>query len=292
MSLGGTRAGTRSRVRVRRLVLDGTTSRPGPDWLATEEPLEIRLAGPGGDRQVAVTMRTPGADLELAAGFLHGEGIVTGRGAVRRIRHCADRALTPEERRNVVTVDLASPPEDLQRLDRHFTVTSACGVCGKQRLDQLECRGLEPLGDDELTLTAELLYDLPGRLRDRQRLFERTGGLHAAALFDRRGRLVAVREDVGRHNALDKLVGWALLGGRLPLDGHLLLLSGRASFELVQKALAARIPVVAAISAPSSLAVDLARRFGMTLVGFLRDRRCNLYAGGHRLTVDSPPGPS
>jgi len=263
---------------------DGTSSRR-PDQLATEEPLEIRLRHGADVTTAAVTMRTPGADFELAAGFLTGEGVVAHPDDVRRISYCTDRDVDGAQRYNIVNVDLALPPRTaLERLERHFTMTSACGVCGKATLDALEQGALRPLppGPD---VDADVLLRLPGAMREAQGGFEVTGGLHAAALFDADGALIAVREDVGRHNALDKLVGWALLAGRTPLHGHIVLVSGRSSFELAQKAVAAGVPILCSVSAPSSLAVDLAERFGLTLVGFLRDRRFNVYSGGQRVRV-------
>lgn len=267
---------------------------PEPDTVAAEEPLEIRLlasdAGPTPSRRgvpVAVTMRTPGNDFELAAGFLYGEGIVRSREELRSLRYCA--AVPEAERANVVNVRLrAATLPALERLERHFALTSACGVCGKAHLDALEVRCPVPLGAGPV-VAADVLEALPERLREAQAVFGRTGGLHAAGLFRPDGTLLALREDVGRHNALDKLVGWALLQGRLPLTDHVVCVSGRASYELLQKGVAAGVPVFAAVSAPSSLAVDVAERFGVTLVGFLRDRRFNVYAGGQRVGASPTP---
>jgi FdhD protein len=272
---------TKTRVRV---VEDGKM-RVRPDTLATEEPMEIRLLT-GGERQtVAVTMRTPGADFELAAGFLYGEGIVKSTDDIAKISYCVDSDLDAAQQYNIVNVELRGGREyDLRPLERHFYTSSACGVCGKASLDQLELRGC-PVALPGPEVSAETLYSLPGKLREAQGLFDATGGLHAAALFDEEGNLVALREDVGRHNATDKLVGWALLENRLPLSGHLVMVSGRSSFEILQKCLTAGVPFVCAISAPSSLAVDVAREFGMTLVGFLRERRFNVYAGYERVAL-------
>ena len=272
---------TKTRVRV---VEDGRM-RVRPDTLATEEPMEIRLIT-GGERQtVAVTMRTPGADFELAAGFLYGEGIVKSSDDIAKISYCVDSDLDAAQQYNIVNVELRGGREyDLRPLERHFYTSSACGVCGKASLEQLELRGC-PVVPPGPEVSAETIYSLPEKLREAQGLFDATGGLHAAALFDAEGNLVALREDVGRHNATDKLVGWALLENRLPLSGHLVMVSGRSSFEILQKCLTAGVPVVCAISAPSSLAVDVAREFGMTLVGFLRDRRFNVYAGHERVTL-------
>jgi FdhD protein len=272
---------TKTRVRV---VQDGKM-RVRPDTLATEEPMEIRLIT-GGERQtVAVTMRTPGADFELAAGFLYGEGIVKSPDDIAKISYCVDSDLDAAQQYNIVNVELRGGREyDLRPLERHFYTSSACGVCGKASLEQLELRGC-PIALPGPEVSAETLYALPEKLREAQGLFDATGGLHAAALFDAEGNLVALREDVGRHNATDKLVGWALLENRLPLAGHLVMVSGRSSFEILQKCLTAGVPFVCAISAPSSLAVDVAREFGMTLVGFLRDRRFNVYAGQERVAL-------
>jgi len=253
------------------------------DFLATEEPMEVRLVAGPHRRTVAVTMRTPGNDFELAAGFLFCEGVVRSRDEVSRIAYCLDEGLDAEQRYNVVTVELrGNCLPDLQPLERHFYTTSACGVCGKASLEALRMRGC-PVLDGGPVLEPRLLRELPERLRRAQGLFAQTGGLHAAALFDAEGRLLALREDVGRHNAMDKLVGWALLEGRLPLRDSVVMVSGRASFELVQKAVAAGAPVFCAVSAPSSLAVEVARAFGVTLVGFLRGDRFNVYTGAERV---------
>jgi FdhD protein len=255
------------------------------DFLATEEPLEVRVAAGPHRKTVAVTMRTPGNDFELAAGFLFGEGVVRRREEVARIAYCLDADLGAEQRYNVVTVELRGHEIPvLQPLERHFYTTSACGVCGKASLEALRARTC-PVVHAGPVVGAEVLRQLPDRLREAQGLFAQTGGLHAAALFDAQGRLVAVREDVGRHNAMDKLVGWAFLEGRLPLRDHLVMVSGRASFELVQKAVVAGIPVFCAVSAPSSLAVDVARAFGVTLVGFLRGDRFNVYTAPERVRL-------
>jgi FdhD protein len=257
-----------------------------PDTLATEEPMEIRLLAGQTKQTVAVTMRTPGSDFELAAGFLYGEGIIDSPDDVQKISYCVDRDLDAEQRYNIVNVELRGGREfDLRPLERHFYTTSACGVCGKASLEQLELRGcpVMPAGPE---IPAETIDTLPEKLREAQGLFDATGGLHAAALFDYKGELLALREDVGRHNATDKLVGWALLEGRLPLSDHIVMVSGRSSFEILQKCLTAGVPVVCAISAPSSLAVDVAREFGMTLVGFLRGGRFNVYAGSDRIRLE------
>ncbi len=234
-------------------------------------------------RTVAVTMRTPGSDFELATGFLYGEGVVAGRDDVASVRYCVDPDVSQEQQFNVVTVDLtASSLPDLGSLERHFYTTSACGVCGKASLDAIESLGGPPL-DAGPKVHTDVVLSLPDRLRDAQRVFSKTGGLHAAALLDESGELIEVREDVGRHNAMDKLVGWGLLDGQLPFTDYVVLVSGRASFELLQKALRAGLSFFCAVSAPSSLAVDVAKRFGMTLVGFLRDESFNVYAGEERI---------
>lgn len=252
---------------------DGDTSREEADELAQEEPLEIRVRGRG----IAVTMRTPGHDAELAAGFLLTEGIVRERTDLLRFEHC-DR----NEEGNVLNVTLA--PEvtvDMERLTRHVFVSSSCGVCGKATIEAVQAQ-FPPI-DSDVSVDVELLATLPEVMRGQQAAFERTGGLHAAGVFDLAGRCVVVREDVGRHNAVDKVVGHCLLNGPFPLDAHVLVVSGRSSFEIMQKALAARIPVVAAVSAPSSLAAEFAMRSGQTLVGFVRGRRMNVYANGARV---------
>jgi FdhD protein len=280
---GRTRRGSKTKTRVR-VVEDGHV-RVRPDTLATEEPMEIRLLSGSARQTIAVTMRTPGADFELAAGFLYGEGIVKSPEDITRISYCVDSDLDAEQRYNIVNVELPRGREyDLRPLERHFYTSSACGVCGKASLEQLELRGC-PVMPPGPEVSAETIYSLPETLREAQGLFNATGGLHAAALFDAHGELLAVREDVGRHNATDKLVGWALLEGRLPLSEHVVLVSGRSSFEILQKCLTAGVPFVCAISAPSSLAVDVAREFGMTLVGFLRGRKFNVYAGEERIEL-------
>ena len=272
---------SKTRVRVR-FVEDGR-ARVRPDALATEEPMEIRVISGGRRQTVAVTMRTPGADFELAAGFLYGEGIVSSPEDVKRISYCVDPDVDAEQQYNIVNVELREGRDyDLRTLERHFYTTSACGVCGKASLEQLELRGCPVIGPGP-EMAAEKFYGLPEKLREAQGLFEATGGLHAAALFDADGELVAVREDVGRHNATDKLVGWALLEGRPPLRDHAVMVSGRSSFEILQKCLTAGVPIVCAISAPSSLAVDVARRFNITLVGFLRGNRFNVYSSPERV---------
>jgi len=251
------------------------------DQLATEEPLEIRLVSP--QKTVAVTMRTPGADFELAAGFLYSEGVVSSREDIDRISYCVDADVDGEQRYNIVNVALREGVSvDLPPLERHFFTTSACGVCGRASLEALRSREY-PVIPDGPEVSAAVIYSLPDQLRSAQRVFSTTGGLHAAGLFDAQGTLLSVREDVGRHNALDKLVGSAILSNELPLNNRIVMVSGRSSFEILQKCLAAGVPIVCAVSAPSSLAVALAREFGITLVGFLRGERFNIYAGKERL---------
>jgi FdhD protein len=266
------------------IALEGIARERKRDTAVAEEPLELRLASRGRSARLAITMRTPGNDFELAAGFLYGEGIVRERDAIAQMTYCVDPAVDPDQRYNIVTVELAAgDPPDLLRFERHFIVSSACGVCGRAQLDALRDLGVRPL-DDDLTVSATLLYALPERMRAAQRIFESTGGLHAAALFDERGDLLAVREDVGRHNAVDKLVGWGLLAGRLPFARSMLMVSGRAGYEILQKSTVARIPIVCSVSAPSTLAVELAREFNVTLAGFVRGERANVYSGASRIT--------
>jgi len=252
------------------------------DDVVAEEPLELRVAARGTSHTIAVTMRTPGNDFELAAGFLYDESIIRGREEIAEMTYCLDPEMDPEQRYNVVSVELRGPARDLTRFERHFTMNSACGVCGRAQLDALRELGVAALEDD-VRIAAELLYRLPQRMREVQRVFASTGGLHAAALFDERGDVVAVREDVGRHNAVDKLVGWGLLDGGLPFSRSILLVSGRTGYEILQKSVMARIPIVCSVSAPSSLAVQLAREFNVTLLGFLRGERANVYAASERI---------
>lgn len=256
------------------------------DVLAIEEPLEIRIGlRPNGKiehRAISITMRTPGADLELAAGFLFTEGILESAAQITKIRHCG----IPDKNnsQNTVVVELADSVEiDLKELTRNFYTTSSCGVCGKSSIEALHT-GVTKLNDPtHPRVDSKLIHTLPDVLRTSQTVFDRTGGLHASALFDLDGKLEIVREDVGRHNALDKVIGARFLADEVPLSDKILLVSGRASFELVQKALKAGIPILAAVGAPSSLAVELADEFDMTLLGFVRDDRFNIYAGGARI---------
>ncbi len=263
---------------------DGGTSSDTLDCVALEEPLEIRLDATDGTtrgtRSLSITMRTPGHDRELAAGFLFTEGLV---------RQAHDLTSITQDSDHVVTIHLADHARVAwPTIERHFYATSSCGVCGKASLDALNVPGLTRVMRDGFTMDVRTLPHLSGALRAQQTVFDRTGGLHAAALFNEQGDLVALREDVGRHNAVDKLLGAQFLQGCTPLSERLLFLSGRASFELVQKALAAGIPMIAAVGAPSSLAVELAQQFDLTLVGFVRDDRCNAYSGTWRLRGDTP----
>ncbi|MFJ2900894.1 formate dehydrogenase accessory sulfurtransferase FdhD [Streptomyces sp. NPDC087212] len=277
------------RVTERRKVIrvrDGAVS-ARPDTLVAEEPLEIRLNG----KPLAITMRTPGDDFALAAGFLVSEGVLAQGADLRNIVYCAGATADGVNTYNVV--DVRTAPEvvipDIT-LERNVYTTSSCGLCGKASLDAVRTTARWPIADTPPVLVApELLALLPDRLRAAQRVFERTGGLHGAALFSETGELLDVREDVGRHNAVDKLVGRALQNDALPLSRTILLVSGRASFELAQKAVMAGVPVLAAVSAPSSLAVDLAAETGLTLVGFLRGASMNVYAGEHRVALETAP---
>jgi len=264
----------------------GVAREPIADQLAVEEPLEIRLGYQAPEcwstRSLSITMRTPGHDFELAAGFLLSEGIVRKPGDIAAITESAKPGS------NVVRVDLAPAVAfDADRLARHFYTTSSCGVCGKSSLEALSARGLQPVPRNVFQFPAKLVHALPDALRRSQSGFDVTGGLHASALFDAAGNLLALDEDVGRHNALDKLIGREFLASRLPLSNRLLLVSGRVSFELVQKALTAGIPILAAVGAPSSLAVELAREFDLTLLGFVRNSRFNVYSGEWRMTYET-----
>jgi len=253
-----------------------------PDTVAAEEPLEIRLGG----RPLAVTMRTPGHDFDLVHGFLQTEGVIAGLEDVAGLRYCEGVDDEGRNTYNVIDVDLADGVEAPDTaLDRNFYTSSSCGVCGKASIDAIRTTTPFDVSADPVRLPLDVLLALPDRLRAAQQVFEKTGGLHAAGLFTADGELVAVREDVGRHNAVDKVVGDAVRAGRLPLAGHVLMVSGRSSFELTQKAAMAGIPVLAAVSAPSSLAVELAREVGITLVGFLRGDGCNVYTCRERLVL-------
>ena len=257
---------------------DGECVRRLRDELAGEEPLEIRVRG----RAVSVTMRTPGHDDELALGFLLTEGIIRAPRDVLRVEPCGRN-----EEGNLLNVALAPEvPVDFERLTRHVFASSSCGLCGKATIDAV--RSQFPAVTSDVAIDPEVIARLPDTMRAAQATFDRTGGLHAAALFDADGRLVVLREDVGRHNAVDKVVGYCVRHGPFPPDRHVLLVSGRSSFEIMQKALAARVPVVAAVSAPSSLAASFARESGQTLIGFLRGRRMNVYANPQRVAFHAP----
>ncbi|REE76887.1 FdhD protein [Rhodococcus wratislaviensis] len=262
-----------------RITEHGTTRRP--DSLAVEEPLEIRVGG----RSLSVTMRTPGDDIDLVHGFLLTEGVIENRDDVSVVRYCDGVDESGANTYNVLNVVLAEGVPAPGGPERRFVTSSACGVCGKASLDQVRTRSRFPLSGNDLSVTAATLSSMPATLRAGQRIFDSTGGLHAAGLFTPDGALVALREDVGRHNAVDKVLGWALTQDRVPLSGSVLLVSGRASFELVQKSVMAGVPMLGAVSAPSSLAVDLALESGTTLVGFLRGESMNVYAGAQRVKI-------
>lgn len=257
---------------------DGESVREVSDELAEEEPLEIHV----NDRAISVTMRTPGHDAELAAGFLLSEGIIHKPSDIARIAHCSKN---PDA--NVLKVTLAPESEvDFDRLTRHVFASSSCGLCGKATIDSVKAN-FPPIQSD-LRIDAQMISSLPDAMRNAQATFSRTGGLHAAALFSADGTLMVLREDIGRHNAVDKILGHSLLKGLFPLDRHVLLVSGRSSFEIMQKALAGRIPVVAAVSAPSTLAARFAGESGQTLIGFLRGKRMNVYAHPSRIGFSEP----
>ncbi len=270
---------------VRRITADGETSRP--DSLAVEEPMEIRVGG----RPLAVTMRTPGNDIDLAHGFLLTEGVIGSRQDISVARYCDGVDEQGRNTYNVLDVTLAAgvaPPA--ASVERNFYTTSSCGVCGKASLDSVKLSSRHSPAADTSAVTTAVLANLPDKLREAQKVFDSTGGLHAAGLFTTAGELLVAREDVGRHNAVDKAIGWAVQASRVPLTGCVLMVSGRASFELVQKAVMAGIPVLAAVSAPSSLAVELAAEAGVTVVGFLRGATMNVYSRGDRVLAQPPDG--
>lgn len=260
---------------------DGQPLENATDALAVEEPLEIRVGIGKTHRAVSITMRTPGSDAELAAGFLFTEGILNSPKQIKSIKHCGNLA----NNQNTIRVDLAeNTPVDFKKLERNFYTTSSCGVCGKSSLEALTIAGAEKILSNDLPqMPAEIVHELPETLRRNQAVFDETGGLHAAALFDFRGGLIDLKEDVGRHNAVDKLIGRQFLDNQIPLHDKILFLSGRASFELVQKAVMAQIPVICAVGAPSSMAVEAAKEFNITLLGFVRERRFNIYCGNARV---------
>jgi FdhD protein len=272
---------TRHVSRASILAVRGNTIEERDDTLVGEEPMEIRVGGPGQDPvAVAITMRTPGSEAELAVGFLRTEGLIRD-GDVAKIEFGDPATLSQPDDTVIVrlhrTFDASTIPE------RHFVATASCGICGKASLDEVAVR-CDPIPAGPV-VSRNVILALPARLREGQAVFERTGGLHAAGLFDPAGGLLALREDVGRHNALDKLVGWAVLAGLAPLNERILMVSGRVSLEIVQKAAVAGIPIVCAVSAPSDLAVEAAQRFGQTLVGFLRGDGFNVYAGRARINL-------
>ncbi len=271
-------SGKAARRRVLRIGVDGTAEERA-DLLAVEEPLEIRVDG----EPLIVTMRTPGDDIDLAAGFLYTEGLLGSLSDVHEIRMCDE---------NVAAVSMRDGASLVARPSRQFVTTSACGVCGKDSIDAIRVRSRFDVAADPTRVRAAVLADLPDGLRAAQRIFASTGGLHAAGLFTADGELLVLREDVGRHNAVDKVAGWALRSGRLPLSGCVLLVSGRASFELAQKAVMMGVPVLAAVSAPSSLAASLADETGLTLVGFLRGTSMNVYSGAERVGSTVPDAAS
>jgi FdhD protein len=276
------------RVTTRRLAqhLNSETAIGRPETLAVEEPLEIRVNG----APLTVTMRTPGSDIELAQGFLLTEGLIACIDDVVSVRYCDGTGPTGVNTYNVLDVRLAADvPAPTVDVTRNFYTTSSCGVCGKTSLDAVRLASRYCPGDHAASLTAQTLAAMPDQLRTAQKVFAATGGLHGAALFDTDGNMLVVREDIGRHNAVDKVIGWALTLDRIPLSSHVLLVSGRVSFELTQKAVMAGVPVLAAVSAPSSLAVDLARDSGLTLVAFLRGESMNIYSRPDRVT--SRPAP-
>ncbi len=288
-------SGRTARRRVLRVTLPGH-GRPGDsaaraDFLAGEEPLGIRVDGTA----LTMTMRTPGDDLELAAGFLVSEAVIRSPADIAEIKLCDGTACGHADHDgmgNIADVTLTPGVTVPPGARRNFLTTSACGICGKTSIEDICVLPHAPLAADTAQFAPDMLAVLPDRLREAQRVFSRTGGLHAAGLFRADGELIAIREDVGRHNAVDKVVGWALLNGRLPLTGCVLLVSGRASFELVQKAVLAGVPLLAAVSAPSSLAVELAEKAGLTLVGFLRGPSMNVYTGAQRLSAPNGDGGS
>ena len=265
--------------------VEAGTVRRKQDFLAGEEPLEILLRAGEEQRTLAITMRTAGNDYELAAGFLYNEGIIHNKHDIVQMTYCVDGG---QQEYNSLRVQLAQESlPNLPQLERHFFTSSACGVCGSTMLEELAQRNLPPLPAGP-QLPASFFAALPDKLRSAQQLFESTGGLHAAALFNSAGELLALREDVGRHNALDKLIGWGLLNRHLPFHDKVILVSGRASYELLQKCAVAGAPIFCAVSAPSSLAVEVAEQFGITLIGFLRGEKFNVYHGIERISAASP----
>jgi len=269
------------------LRIDHGSASKRTETVATEEPLELRIAAGGASKRLGVTMRTPGNDFELAAGYVFTEGAVRSRDAVDEITYCLDDDVSEEQEYNVVSIRLrGSRLPEIPGLERHVVTSSACGVCGRESIDALLER-CEALHGVQFAVPATLVTSLPQAMRESQRIFEATGGLHAAALFRTDGSLLVVREDVGRHNALDKAIGWALMQVLVPLHSAIAVVSGRASFELVQKCAAAGIAMLCSVSAPSSLAVDLAERTGVTLAGFVREGRCTVYTHPERIVAET-----
>jgi FdhD protein len=278
---------TRHIASTRIVAVDGAALEVRSDVVVAEEPLEIRAAGPGQDPvAVAVTMRTPGDEDELAVGFLRTEGLIEGHDVAGVEYGDPARQAAPDD---TITIRLARPFDPSRVAERHFIATASCGICGKASIDEVALR-VDPIPGGEPVVAPAVLLALPDRLREAQSAFESTGGLHAAGLFTPAGELVAIREDVGRHNALDKVIGSQVIARRLPLNGFLLVVSGRVSFEIVQKAAVAGIPLIAAVSAPSSLAIDAAERLGVTLIGFLRGSRFNVYSHDARVDLGALRG--
>ncbi len=280
------------RITTRRPVVRWTVGAPPTtrtDTLSVEEPLELRVGG----ETLAVTMRTPGSDMELAAGFLLSEGVISRPDDIATMRYCAGTDAEGQQTYNLLDIALApgvaAPDASVQR---NFLTTSSCGLCGAAGIDAVRRRSRYAIADDTVRVTPELIAQLPVTLRSAQKAFARTGGLHAAGLFDASGSMLCAREDVGRHNAVDKVLGWALQNGHVPARGLLLVVSGRASFELAQKTFMAGAPLLAAVSAPSSLAVELADEVGMTLIGFVRGETMNVYAGASRVSAAGSPAAS
>ena len=273
-----------SQIQAKIKVIENGKSQVRLDSLTVEEPLEIRLNNL--HKTLAITMRTPGADFDLVAGFLYNEGIIKSRSDISKMSYCVDPKIDGKQRENIVNVQLKSSEinPNLASLERHFFTTSACGVCGKASIESLQLRGYQK-NLNKLQITPNIIASLPDKLRSAQGIFSRTGGLHAAALFRPDGELVKLREDVGRHNALDKLIGSALLADELPLDQHIMMVSGRSSFEILQKCLVSGVSIICAVSAPSSLAVSIAAEFNLTLIGFLRGEKFNIYAGFDRVIL-------
>lgn len=273
-----------SQIQAKIKVIENGKSQVRLDSLTVEEPLEIRLNNL--NKTLAITMRTPGADFDLVAGFLYNEGIIKARSDINKMSYCLDPKIDGKQRENIVNVQLNSSEinPNLASLERHFFTTSACGVCGKASIESLQLRGHQK-NLNKLQITPNIISSLPDKLRSAQGIFSRTGGLHAAALFRPDGELIKLREDVGRHNALDKLIGSALLADELPLDQHIIMVSGRSSFEILQKCLVSGVSIICAVSAPSSLAVSIAAEFNLTLIGFLRGEKFNIYAGFDRVIL-------